>query len=208
VAAYDRMLQAGSVSEALYFNRGNALFKMGQLGRAIASYRQAEQLAPRDADLRANLQFARTQALGGTPYRTSYWHRWLTTLTLNEWTLLTAGMLWVVFLLLALVQWQPELKGTLRNWILVTSMVLVFLGICLAATVNEHYFAQSAIVVAGEAEIRNGPLDESQTVYKVRDGVELTILDHKDGWYQVVDQALRQEQVLPFEFGAAQGKRG
>src|ERR1700684_3279079 len=51
-AAYDKLLAGGNVSEALYFNLGNAEFKMNQVGRAIASYRQAQRLAPRDAELR------------------------------------------------------------------------------------------------------------------------------------------------------------
>src|SRR5947208_2144848 len=59
VDAYTKLLESGSGSEALYFNRGNALFKLGQVGRAIASYRLAEKISPRDPDLRANLQFAR-----------------------------------------------------------------------------------------------------------------------------------------------------
>src|ERR1700722_13167815 len=47
-AGYDQLIAEGKVSAALYFNRGNALFKEGQIGRAIASYRQAQLLAPRD----------------------------------------------------------------------------------------------------------------------------------------------------------------
>ena len=58
-AAYESLVQSRQVSAALYFNLGNAWFKSGQIGRAIAAYRQAEQMTPRDPDLRANLQFAR-----------------------------------------------------------------------------------------------------------------------------------------------------
>src|SRR5204863_6861501 len=58
---YGILEQSGEKSPALYFNWGNALFKSGQIGRAIAAYRQAEALAPRDPDIRANLQFARKQ---------------------------------------------------------------------------------------------------------------------------------------------------
>jgi tetratricopeptide (TPR) repeat protein len=213
LSAYDKLLEAGNLTEALYFNRGNALFKLGQLGRAIASYRQAEQLVPRDPDLRANLQFARTQARGGSAYHASRWHRWLGTLTLNEWTLLTATAFWLLFLLLALSQWRPALKQGLRNVIILTGIAFVFLGICLGAALDKNYFTGSAIVITGEAEVRYGPFDESQPAYKVRDGIELTLLDHKDGWYQVADQAqrigwLRQDQVLVFEPCLAQQKRG
>ncbi len=42
--AYEKMIQPGAVSPALYFNYGNAEFKSGNLGRAIAAYRGAAQL--------------------------------------------------------------------------------------------------------------------------------------------------------------------
>lgn len=203
-SAYDKLLAAGDVSEPLYFNRGNALFKMGQIGRAIASYRQAQQLAPRDSELRANLQFARTRARGGSPYQADRWRGWTTVLTVNEWTVLTAGAVWLLFVLLALGQWRPELKRKLRSYVMATSLAVVALGICFGIVLNKNFLTQSAIVVVGEAEVRNGPLDESPTIYKVRDGMELNVIDEKDGWLQVVDAAdragwLRRDQVLVFE---------
>src|ERR1041385_7273277 len=36
-AAYEKLIQSGQGSPALYFNLGNAWFKSGQLGRAIAA---------------------------------------------------------------------------------------------------------------------------------------------------------------------------
>src|SRR5262249_50947196 len=81
-SAYEKLVQSGQVSAALYFNLGNAFFKAGQVGRAIAEYRRAEQLTPRDPDLRANLQFARKQIQGPT-LAASRWHDWLGKLSLN-----------------------------------------------------------------------------------------------------------------------------
>ena len=40
-AAYEHLLQTGGQSSALLFNDGNAEFKAGNLGKAIAAYRQA-----------------------------------------------------------------------------------------------------------------------------------------------------------------------
>src|ERR1017187_2059370 len=58
---YGIILQSGGVSPALLFNAGNAEFKSGHLGKAIAAYRRAELLAPRDSEIRANLGFVRNQ---------------------------------------------------------------------------------------------------------------------------------------------------
>jgi len=58
-AVYEKTIQetlAGhSVSAALYFNDGNAEFKLGHLGRAIAAYRHAALLTPRELEVLAAL---------------------------------------------------------------------------------------------------------------------------------------------------------
>ena len=102
-AIYENILQTGGQSPALLFNDGNAEFKAGHPGRAIAAYRRAELLAPRDAELRANLAFVRKQVQGAT-LRESRWQDWIGTLTLNEGALLTAVLFWATFLLLAAKQ--------------------------------------------------------------------------------------------------------
>jgi tetratricopeptide (TPR) repeat protein len=204
VSAYDKLLETGSASEALYFNRGNALFKLGQVGRAIASYRVAQRLAPRDPALRANLQFARTSVRGGSPYHRERWRIWLESLTLNEWTLLTAATVWLLFILLALHQWRPALRPALRKYFFPVCAAVLVLGACFGIVLNENCFTRSAIVITGEVDVRNGPLDESQSLYKVRDGIEVEVLDRQNNWLQVVDSAqrvgwLRRDQVLLFD---------
>src|SRR5688500_9963636 len=86
-AAYEDLIRSGATSPIVYFNLGNAWFKAGQLGRAIAAYRQAQRLAPRDPNVRFNLQFVRKQVTGSEQSPGPAWQQWLTNLTLNEWTL-------------------------------------------------------------------------------------------------------------------------
>ncbi len=209
-AAYGKLIDSGAVSAAVYFNRGNAFFRMGQLGRAIAAYHHAERLAPRDRELRANLQIARTKARGGAAYAPPKAQKLLGALTLNEWALLTAAGVWGLFIFLALVQWRVDLRPLLQKYAVASAVVAIIAGICLVAELNLDYFARTAVVVVGEAEIRNGPLDESAELFKVRDGAELEILDRKEGWLQVADAAQRSgwvklNQVV--ELDAAKGAK-
>lgn len=204
VKIYDQLIAAKDVSEAVYFNLGNAYFKMGQLGRAVVAYRQAQRLAPRDHDLRANLQLARTRARGGAPYQSDRLRGWLGSLTLNEWALLTAAALWAFFICLALGQWRVKLKERLKNYLVAAGGAVVLFGVCFGVVLYFDYLAPTAIVTAGEAEVHNGPFEESPGVFKVRDGLELRILDRKENWLQVQDPAqrigwLRRDQALIFD---------
>ena len=199
-SAYQKLTQSGQASAALYFNLGNAFFKSGQIGRAIAAYRQAEQITPRDPDLRANLRFARSQTPSPTlaPGR---WQRWLGRLTLNEWTVLAAGVLWLWLLLLGLLQWRPALKPALHWYLYGLAVLGLLLSACVGLTLRQVKFTRSAIVVVHEANARYGPLAESPAAFTVHDGAELQVLDQKDDWLRITagprrDGWLRRDQTL------------
>lgn len=182
-SAYEKLVQSGSVSAPLYFNLGNAYFKSGQLGRALAAYHHAEQLAPRDPEVRANLQFVRGQVQGPTVAPTSL-QRWLASLTVNEWAALTAALFWLVLALLVLIQFRPGWKQPLRNFLWPGAVATLAVGMCLTAAWSNRS-SLSAIVVSHDAIIHNGPLDEAPANTTIHDGAEVTVLDTKNDWLQV-----------------------
>jgi tetratricopeptide (TPR) repeat protein len=197
---YESLLKSGQASPAVYFNLGNACFKAGQIGRAVAAYRKAGQTAPRDPDVQANLKFARNQVQGPTLSPTG-WERLLGRLSLNEWSLLAAGAVWLWFLLLTLLQWRPALKPSLRGWVITLGLAAaVFCG-GLVEALRETRFTRSAIVVATEAVVRQSPYEDSKNAFTAHDGAELRVLDQKDDWLQVSAGPrffgwLRRDQVI------------
>jgi tetratricopeptide (TPR) repeat protein len=205
-ATYGQILQSGAISPALYFNYGNAEFKAGNLGRAIAAYRQAVQLTPRDAEVRANLDFARNQ-VQGPALRESRWSRsagWLGMLTLNEWTELALAAFWLMFALLVARQIRPSLKTALGGFTRVIVAVAILSGACLGVSATIHFSKQIAVVVEPNATARSGPFEEAQSAFTARDGAELAVLDRRDNWLQVTDGSGRigwlqhqQVEILP-----------
>ena len=188
--AYEKTIQqagaAGATSPTLYFNAGNAEFKLGHLGRAISAYRLAAQLSPRDPEIQGNLDFARNQVQGET-VRPAHWRIWVSQLTLNEGTILTTGAFWVWLVLLTIRQLRPALIPRLRGLTLAALGVALVAGAILAVQATSHFTAQTAVVTTGNAVARSGPFDDAQTVFTPHDGAELSVLDRHDGWLQVAD---------------------
>ena len=201
-ATYEKLAQSGAVSSALLFNLGNAHYKAGQVGRAIAAYRRAEQLSPRDADLRANLQFVRSQIQGPT-VRPGLVERSVNGLSLNEWAGVSAGALWLTLGLLALRQFRPALADSLRSWTRWSALATVALGMGLALAAQSTAPGRLVVVTAREATVRGSPLETAERAFTANDGAELRVLDHKDDWLQVTDGDARRfgwvkrEQVAP-----------
>ncbi|MDB6058921.1 MAG: hypothetical protein JWO95_2765 [Verrucomicrobiales bacterium] len=187
--AYDNLIQVGVTSPALYFNAGNAWFKAGQTGHAIVDYRKAEKLAPRDPDIRANLQFARKQvvnsvpALPGTP-----WTRWMNQISVNEWTIAASVSLAMFFIIMAIQQIRPATRKALKTPAGAVCLITACLALCLYLDYTNTQ-TKSGVVTTAEAVVRRGPFDESQSAFTVRDGAELLVVDAKDNWLQVADTA-------------------
>jgi len=200
---YENILKTGAQSSALLFNCGNAEFKSGRLGMAIAAYRRAALLSPRDAEVRANLAFVREQIQGAT-LRESRWQYWLGQLTLNEWTLLAATAYWLTFILLAARQIRPALGTKLKNATFALATLTILSGSALGWQAAEHFSKQTAVVVASEATARSGPFDEAQNAFMAHDGAELAVLDRRSDWIQVTDGSgkigwmqTKQVEILP-----------
>jgi len=188
-AGYRNILQTGEAAPTIYFNLGNALFKSGHLGEAMAAYRRAEKSAPRDPDIRANIQFTRNQVQGPT-LRLAGWQSSLSHLTLNEWAVLFTLSFWLVFALLIIAQLKPNLRRTLQAPIIISAVVAAVLFVCTGIQ-HQNSRAATAFVATPEATIRTGPLEASKSLFTVHDGAELRVLEQKGDWLQVTTDEKR-----------------
>jgi tetratricopeptide (TPR) repeat protein len=185
-AMYEDLLRAGHVAPAIYFNAGNAWFKTGQIGHAIYDYRRAEQLAPRDPDIRANLEIARARA--GTSIAAlpgSRWTRWVGRVTLNEWACAASAAAALFFFLLTARQISPAFGKSSGGVAGVLAAAAIWLLICLGLSIDQRLLEKTSIVLVPEAVVRRGPLEESQSAFTAHDGAEMMVLGRDGDWLQV-----------------------
>jgi hypothetical protein len=217
-AAYEQLLQSGHRTLPVYFNLGNAWFKAGQPGRSIAAYLHAERLAPRDPNVRFNLGFVRKKVTGTDAHPVPAWRRTLTALTVNEWATLTAGAWWMCFGLLAWQEVQPAWRRALQSYVVTLGVLTLLFGLGLVAS-SRLVASPLAVVIAREAVVRLGPLDESHIAFRLREGTEVGVTDEKrvgdqQWWLQIRDESgqsgwVKRDQVavIAGPFGAGSSAR-
>ena len=203
-AVYETVAASGMANASVWFNLGNAAYKSGEMGRAVAAYRMAERLKPRDPALRANLQFVRGKIYSDERTRLPFWKSLIRMATLNEWTVLTAMCFWAWCAVLMTGEFT---RRRYTKTLLAGAGWLLLCGIGLAGAVADQRAANEAVVVAREVTVRFGPLDESQAAFQLRDGAEVKITDQKSDWLQMRDPEkrvgwMRRDQaiVLPSTF--------
>ena len=192
---YEALIGEGARSAGLLFNAGNAWFKTGQTGRAVAHWLQAETLEPRNDRIQINLEFARKNINGGA-VPDPRWPAPLRRLTLDEWAGIFLVTGWLFFGSLAVGAWKPTLRGALRAPLTVSGLALIASFTLLLITTRERADTVVAVVVSDEAVVRFGPLPESQSAFVARSGTEFRVTDRKDAWLKVEDTQGREGWLL------------
>ncbi len=185
-AAYENLATQGVATVAVLFNQGNAWFRAGEKGRAIASYRRAWVLAPRDPDVTANLNWVRSKVGEMGTVRVDSLDRTLGLLTPNEWAVAAVAGVWVWFGWMLMRELVPRFRGTGASWAWGLAFVAAVLMIA-AWTAKSRDQRIAAVVIAPEATVRFGPLEEAQAAFTLTDGAELVVTDRKGVWMEVRD---------------------
>lgn len=189
VDAFNEIVAMGVLDPAVEYDLANAWFKEGRLGRAIYHYRRAHALAPRDEDVKANLEYARFLALdrieeaGATTDRRV--EGWLDRVTPAEAALVPMG-LWIAAGLVGCV-WQlgrAEGRPGRRSFmVLLVLWAVSFAGAWAvegrAARVDE------AVVLAREAVVRNGPGENFDTAFLLHEGAEAVVEGERGAWTEI-----------------------
>jgi tetratricopeptide (TPR) repeat protein len=191
IEIYESIVAAGVQNSALYYNLGNAYFKQGDLGRAILNYRRAQSLAPRDADIAANLGVARGQTLdkleadeGPLTNLVQVAEQWL---TLDEASML-ALLLWLTVSFFAIVAILSVRLRRISLWIIGVLGLLLIVG--LFSMANRYYVQQTsplAVIVVEEVDVTSGPGTGQQYLveFNLHTGAEVRLLESRPGWQRV-----------------------
>jgi tetratricopeptide (TPR) repeat protein len=188
---YTKILDSHLESGNLYYDIGNAFFKMGKIGYAILSYEKARALIPGDSDLRSNLAYVQSltedSALQPQAPNRIMWLVKLPFRQLNLNTvaliLLTAYVVLIAMMIFGIINNTFRRRATLLFYLL----LLVFL-VTLADFSARYYdeeILKHGVVVAKDAECKYEPIDKSTTYYMLKEGQEVLILDTRNGWRQI-----------------------
>jgi tetratricopeptide (TPR) repeat protein len=194
--AYQQLVHQGYADSVLFYNLGNAYFKQGDYGRAILNYRRAEDLAPRDPDIQANLALAQAQTvdqLEGSLKETGFFANvaglmgsWF---TLNEQALITLG-LWVLFAFL-LIGFGSSRRGSglregLGYALVVVSLLLAVGLVGLASRLHTEKARTEAVIVAQEVSVTSGPGSQQYvTEFALHSGTEVSLVETRENWVRL-----------------------
>ena len=183
IAGWSSLVDEGQALPAVLFNLGNAFYRNGNLGEAIRVYRQAQRLAPRDPDIRANLGFAAQSAGIVLPVRKPLAALFLD-ISRREWLVFGSVCFWLLALASAAWVLKPRFRFVSRPAaiVLATLLLLALAGLWMHFNLRQ---TPECVVMRHDQKVLSSPLETSTPLLAVPEGAIVRKLDDRGNWCEV-----------------------
>jgi tetratricopeptide (TPR) repeat protein len=189
---YEAILRSKNQSAELYFNLGNAHYKLNNIAPSIYFFEKALQLAPNDTDIKHNLAFAKNMtidAIGIVPESalTKILNNATNAFTFDTWAKAAIAFVFC-FVVLFLIYYFAY--SSLRKRLAFLGSIIALILICVALLFTFHKFNldkkdKPAIVFAQESKVKNEPNSRSEESFKLHEGTKVQVLDTVKNWKKI-----------------------
>lgn len=192
VTAWMKILENGEHSAELYYNLGNAQYKLNHIGPSVYYYEKALQLSPNDADIKNNLAFAENARIDSIePLPKTIFSKWYKSIsgffTFDGWAILAVAF--SVFFVGLFLFYYFSFSEKRKRLLFVGSM---FIGILLIGSLTMAFLTygdysknQPAIIFASEIEVKTEPSMGSNVAFTLHEGTKVQILAQDGNWYRI-----------------------
>ena len=203
---YEALLKQGESAD-IYYNLGNAYYRMDDITHAVLAYERALLLSPGDADVRFNLQMARSKTIDKiVPESEMFFVTWYRSLvhmmSVDAWGR-TALVSLVCAMILVLVYLFAQ-----RIWLRKVGFFggMLFFVVFLAANVFGFHQQQSllhrtgAVIIRSAVPVKSTPSKNGTDLFILHEGTrvdviddtmrgwrEIRVADGKSGWLELKD---------------------
>jgi len=178
---YENLIQAGNWNANLFYNLGNARYRLGDFGQAVLNYERALALEPRHPEADANLRLARDEARA-LEMRRDRIERYAAMGTVKQYTIAGAIAFWFA-VFLAGHSFFAGRRSAGRTALIVLSLLVCGGSIFAIYTLeNGTHGTALAVITAKEADARLATADTAKSILVLPAGSEINILSERGDW--------------------------
>ena len=192
ISQYESVINSGFESSALYFNLGNAYFKVGNIPAAILFYEKARKLDPTDENIQFNLDLANSRIIDKMdPLPQFFLKAWLKSarniFTSDQWAR-TSIVCFILLLLSALffIISVSVLTRKISFWAGIIFLTFMSVSLIFSLSSYHEYSRKStAIIFTPTVTVKSSPNENSVDLFVIHEGTKVYITDLVEGWSEV-----------------------
>ena len=184
IQLYDSLLSKG-VSAELYYNLGNSYYRMDDMTHAVLNYERALLLSPGDADIRFNLQMARSKTIDkivpeSEVFFVTWYHSLVNMASVDGWAYLAVVSL-ALAVVLALLYLFAETIWMRKIGFFggVLAMALFLFGNLMAWQQKQDMVNhRGAIIMESAVTVKSTPAQNGTDLFILHEGTKVVIIDN------------------------------
>ncbi|MEO0897008.1 MAG: hypothetical protein AAFY71_11455 [Bacteroidota bacterium] len=210
VSLYDSLISEGYQSEQLFYNAGNAHYRLKHIGSAILNYERTLKLNPAHENAAHNLELARLRTLDKLEEQPELFvSKWLKdtyrSQNADQWGNGSVILIWLALIfggIFLFVQVPLVKQISFFGGVIALVLSLATLGLSLSR-LSDQSNSKEGIVMTPAAYVKAAPNGQTDLLI-LHEGSKVKILDEVDGWRKIrisaistgtVEGFVRSEQV-------------
>ena len=192
IREYQKITDSGMHSAELYYNLGNAYYKLNDIANSIFYYEKALQLDPDDKDILNNLTYAQNakidviDTLPKSAFQ-KYWRPIVFATHYDGWAWISV-VLMIAFVVLFILYYQASSALQKRLFFTCAWIGLAFGILSMALAYQQYSILQKelyAIVFAPKAEVKSEPNRRSEEAFELHPGTKVRIIGSVEDWNKI-----------------------
>lgn len=184
---YISYLEHGHLLPEVYYNLGNAYFKQGKLGLAMASYHHSLKLNPSFKAARENLVFARSFAIDKVEekprgFLVDIWHSLTSLLTPQANFLLSIFLYWLLCAAISLLLLRYGKRELVIYLVIIAAFMFILSAAITRFAINEERGSTWGVVIVSSVDLRDGPGEEFEKIFTGHEGLEFKIISKRQNY--------------------------
>ncbi len=192
IEEYNKLLLDGFEGISLYYNLGNAHYRLGKVGYAILYYEKALKLSPNDEDVKHNLALAKLNLKDKVDtlppfFIFNLWEGILAAFSVTGWTIIV----YVIFILVLMVfvvyffsRSVTEQRISFFTGIGLTVILLLTVAL-LIVKMNKEFNTKDGIIIETSVIVKSSPDYSSKDSFQIHEGLKVRIEDNVDDWVKI-----------------------
>lgn len=184
IQIYEALLNKGEAAD-VYYNLGNSYYKAGDIAKAILNYERALLLQPANADIRANLEVARTKTIDKVESVPEiFFVAWakvlINSMSVDAWA--TCGVICFILLIVSLYFFIFSKQIVLKKVGFISGLffliVVILANIFAVNQKNRLLNRDSAIIMNPSVTVRSTPNESGTSLFILHEGSKVNIKDN------------------------------
>ncbi len=192
IIQYEQLVNEGYESTELFYNLGNAYYKINKQGFAVLNYERALKLSPSDEDIIHNIALVNSKLVDKVEslpefFLFRWWESLLSLFSLTGWSyiaylFLLSALTFIVFYFFAGSSAQQKLAVIGGG---VSVIILLAVISLLVVKGNREVNIKSGVIIEQVVTAKLAPDEKSNDAFIIHEGLKVKVEDKVESWFKI-----------------------